>query len=89
MISGLASFAFFAGWGKVAFPGTYNGAASDSATTSGYPSSAPLVGGVIGALAYDFFIGDVLQARLARTGSAGEAPSEPGEAQPNVQPSRV
>jgi glycerol uptake facilitator protein len=83
-------FAFFAGWGKVAFPGTFNnGAGFQFSNYFWIPIVAPLIGGVIGALAYDFFIGDVLQARLARTGSSGEAPAEPGEAQPNVQPSRV
>ena len=32
-------FAFFAGWGKLALPGSYNVGGSRSATTSGYPSS--------------------------------------------------
>ena len=83
-------FAFFAGWGKVALPGTFNnGAGFQFSNYFWIPIIAPLVGGVIGALAYDFFIGDVLQARLSRTGRAGEAPAEPGRAQPNVQPDRV
>ncbi|GAB3566465.1 MIP/aquaporin family protein [Amycolatopsis endophytica] len=45
-------FAFFAGWGDTAM--------------SSYlwvPIVGPLVGGVLGALLYDFFIGDVLHAR--------------------------
>ncbi|NKQ51300.1 aquaporin family protein [Amycolatopsis sp. K13G38] len=48
-------FAFFAGWGDTAIPGS-----------GGYlwiPIVGPLVGGAIGALLYDFFIGDVLHAR--------------------------
>jgi len=44
---------------------------------------------VIGAIAYDFFIGDVLHARQSRTGSGTEAPPEPGRGAPNVQPDRV
>ena len=82
-------FAFFAGWGKVAFPGTYNVGGFQFSNYFWIPIVAPLVGGVIGALAYDFFIGDVLQARLARTGQSGEAQAEPGEGQPNVQPNRA
>ena len=53
-------FAFFAGWGRVALPGTYS-------TFSNYwwiPIAGPLVGGVIGIMLYDYFIGDVLRARL-------------------------
>ncbi|MEU6642110.1 MIP/aquaporin family protein [Saccharomonospora sp. NPDC046836] len=48
-------FAFFAGWGETAIPGT-----------GGYlwiPIVGPLLGAAIGAYAYDFFIGDVLHAR--------------------------
>jgi glycerol uptake facilitator protein len=82
-------FAFFAGWGKVAIPGTYSVGSFQFSNYFWIPIVAPLVGGVIGALAYDFFIGDVLHARQSRTGSAGEAPAEPGRAQPNVEPDRV
>jgi glycerol uptake facilitator protein len=82
-------FAFFAGWGKVAIPGTYSVGSFQFSNYFWIPIVAPLVGGVIGALAYDFFIGDVLHARQSRTGSAGEAPAEPGRAAPNVQPDRV
>ncbi|MFJ8093179.1 MIP/aquaporin family protein [Streptomyces griseofuscus] len=62
------------GWGSLAFPGSLAGA------YSGYwwiPIVGPLVGGVIGVLVYDLFIGDVLAARAARD----EAP-EPGRARP-------
>jgi glycerol uptake facilitator protein len=48
-------FAWIAGWGKVAMPGTH-----------GYfwvPIIGPLIGGVVGALIYDWCIGDVLAAR--------------------------
>ncbi len=57
--------AFFAGWGHVALPGTYHAIAGPNFT--GYfwiPIVGPLVGGVIGVLIYDFFIGDILHARL-------------------------
>jgi hypothetical protein len=48
-------FAWLAGWGQVAFPGAH-----------GYfwvPIVGPLVGGVLGAIVYDLFVGDVLRAR--------------------------
>jgi len=48
-------FTFFAGWGDTAIPGP-----------GGYlwiPIVGPLVGGAIGAVLYDFFIGDALHAR--------------------------
>jgi glycerol uptake facilitator protein len=81
-------FAFFAGWGKVAFPGTFNnGTGFQFSNYFWLPIVAPLVGGVIGAVVYDFFIGDVLHARKSRT--ALEAPREPGRAEPNVVPDRV
>ncbi|MER8057492.1 MULTISPECIES: MIP family channel protein [unclassified Streptomyces] len=62
------------GWGSLAFPGSLAGA------FSGYwwiPIVGPLVGGVIGVLVYDLFIGDILMARLARN-----EPPEPGRARP-------
>jgi len=58
-------FAFFAGWGHVALPGTYHAIGGPNFT--GYfwiPIVGPLVGGVIGVLIYDFFIGDILHGRL-------------------------
>ena len=59
-------FAYFAGWGKVALPGTYH---SIGLNFSGYfwiPIVGPLIGGVIGVVLYDLFIGDVLHARLKK-----------------------
>lgn len=59
-------FAYFAGWGKVALPGSYNQAGF---AFSGYfwiPIVGPLIGGVVGVLIYDLFIGDVLHARLKK-----------------------
>jgi glycerol uptake facilitator protein len=59
-------FAWIAGWGKVAIPGNYG-------NVSGYlwiPIVGPVVGGLIGAFAYDLLIHDTLVAR-------GEEP-EPG-----------
>jgi glycerol uptake facilitator protein len=61
-------FAWIAGWGKVALPGDYG-------NISAYfwiPIVGPIVGGVIGAYAYDFAIRDVLLAR-------GETPSVEAE----------
>jgi glycerol uptake facilitator protein len=71
-------FAWLAGWGETALPGTGPGG-----TFSWYfwiPVVGPLVGGVIGVLVYDFFIGDVLAARHTGhpAGRAGE--EEPGGA---------
>jgi glycerol uptake facilitator protein len=57
-------FAWIAGWGKVALPGTFS---SGSFHFSGYfwvPIVGPLIGGVLGVIIYDLFIGDVLHARL-------------------------
>src|ERR1700722_15905740 len=58
-------FAYIAGWGKVALPGTYHAIGGPNFT--GYfwiPIVGPLIGGVIGVLIYDFFIGDILHGRL-------------------------
>ncbi len=57
-------FAWMAGWGDVALPGTVSG------SFSGYfwvPIVGPLIGGVIGVLLYDFFVGDVLHSRAIGT----------------------
>jgi glycerol uptake facilitator protein len=52
-------FAYFAGWGQVALPGTVPGSFS---WYFWIPIVAPL-GGVLGVLIYDWFIGAVLTAR--------------------------
>ena len=57
-------FAFFAGWGKVALPGTYHVGTLDFSNYFWIPIVGPLIGGVVGIVAYDLFIGDVLHARL-------------------------
>jgi glycerol uptake facilitator protein len=53
--------AWAAGWGGVAFPGNYGNVGS----YWWIPVVAPIVGGIIGALAYDFFIHHGLMARGA------------------------
>jgi glycerol uptake facilitator protein len=52
-------FAYFAGWDGVAFPGHYG----EIMTYWWLPIVAPIVGGIIGALVYDFFVSHVLRAR--------------------------
>jgi glycerol uptake facilitator protein len=56
-------FAFFAGWGKVALPGTYNAPGFHFSNYFWIPIVGPIIGAIIGVLLYDFFIGDVLHAR--------------------------
>jgi glycerol uptake facilitator protein len=75
-------FTFFAGWGSTAFPG-------DGDWFSNYwwiPIVGPLVGGVIGVLIYDFFIGHVLTARQA---PESEATPEPDQAPASTPDSTV
>ncbi|MZF89959.1 MIP/aquaporin family protein [Streptomyces sp. SID5643] len=67
---------WMAGWEDLAFPGSLAGAFSDYWWI---PIVGPLVGGVIGVLVYDLFIGDVLHARAQR----GEEP-EPGRTRPTT-----
>ncbi|MET7377951.1 MIP/aquaporin family protein [Streptomyces sp. NPDC005526] len=67
-------FTWVAGWQDLALPGTLSGAFSDYFWI---PIVGPLVGGVIGVLVYDLFIGDVLHLRAQQ----GEAP-EVGRARP-------
>jgi glycerol uptake facilitator protein len=53
-------FAYALGWGRLAFPGDYG-------VFTNYwwiPIAGPLAGGLVGILAYDFFIGQILAARL-------------------------
>ena len=65
--------AYFAGWGQVALPGTVDGAFS---TYFWIPIVAPLIGGVIGVLVYDVFIGDVLHVRGAEQEPPGRTQSD-------------
>ncbi|WP_167132664.1 MIP/aquaporin family protein [Paramicrobacterium chengjingii] len=53
-------FAWMAGWGDVALPGTVDGSFS---AYFWVPIVGPLIGGVIGVLLYDLFIGDILHSR--------------------------
>jgi glycerol uptake facilitator protein len=65
-------FAWALGWGKLAFPGDFG------VFTSYWwiPIAGPLVGGLVGIILYDFFIGQVLGAR-----AKAEEPPERGRVQ--------
>jgi len=58
--------AYFAGFGKVALPGSYNAGGLTFSDYFWIPIVGPLIGGVIGVVVYDLFIGDVLHARLRK-----------------------
>jgi glycerol uptake facilitator protein len=72
-------FAWIQGWGDIAVPGNY-------ANIDGYmwiPIVAPIVGGLVGALIYDFFIHNVLVARGPAPPPAGGVPEAAvGEPEP-------
>ncbi|MGW0080957.1 MIP/aquaporin family protein [Streptomyces sp. NPDC003393] len=70
-------FTFAAGWGDLALPGSMAGSFSHYWWI---PIVGPLVGGVVGVLAYDLFVGDVLTAR-AKEG----VPPEPGRTRGSTQ----
>jgi glycerol uptake facilitator protein len=57
-------FAWIAGWGSVALPGTFHIKGLDFTTYFWIPIVGPLIGGSIGVIVYDWFVGDVLHARL-------------------------
>ena len=57
-------FAYFAGWGKVALPGPFNSPGFNFSNYFWVPIVGPLIGGIIGVVIYDLFVGDVLHARL-------------------------
>jgi len=59
-------FAYFAGWGKVALPGSYSAPGFHFSVYFWVPIVGPLVGGIIGVVVYDLFIGNVLHARLMK-----------------------
>jgi glycerol uptake facilitator protein len=70
-------FAWLAGWGQVAMPGTVDGSFS---WYFWVPIIGPLIGGVIGVIIYDLFIGDVLHSREVAAEIAGEGEAEKAEA---------
>jgi glycerol uptake facilitator protein len=88
-------FSYFAGWGRVALPGTYSSPGLSFSNYFWIPIVGPLIGGTVGILLYDLFIGDVLHARLKRQEDVAgpmpeshlaEAPGEgavPGTRQPD------
>lgn len=69
-------FTAVAGWGEAAFPGNTGG------TLQAYwwvPIVAPIIGAVIGAFVYDFFINDVLKARMKKDTAGLEQRGEVAE----------
>ncbi len=75
--------AWLAGWGELAIPGNLP-APGGWSNYMWIPIIGPLIGGVIGILVYDAFIGDVLHARQrsaedAETGPADEFAGDAGE----------
>ncbi|WP_306187738.1 MULTISPECIES: MIP/aquaporin family protein [unclassified Streptomyces] len=70
-------FTFAAGWGDLALPGSLAGSFSHYWWI---PIVGPLVGGVVGVLVYDLFVGDVLTVR-AQEG----VPPEPGRTRGSTQ----
>jgi len=81
-------FAYFAGWGKVALPGTLNGPGGFS-NYFWIPIVGPLVGGIIGVLLYDLFIGDILHARLKKQAEGKQEEVPVGEAGPERETGEV
>ncbi|MEU0601563.1 MIP/aquaporin family protein [Streptomyces sp. NPDC006393] len=70
-------FTFAAGWGDLALPGSLAGSFSHYWWI---PIVGPLVGGVVGVLAYDLFVGDVLTVRTQEG-----MPPEPGRTRVSTQ----
>ncbi|HZD79537.1 MAG TPA: MIP/aquaporin family protein [Actinomycetota bacterium] len=77
-------FAWVAGWGSVALPGTLHIKGLDFSNYVWIPIVGPLLGGPIGVIVYDWFIGDVLHARLKPPppGRIPEAMSGPTTSEP-------
>lgn len=79
-------FAYLAGWGQVALPGTYSAPGFSFSWYFWIPIVGPLIGGVLGVIVYDLFIGDVLHGRLHRnaqeSGPVEESPSADGAESP-------
>jgi len=90
--------AFFAGWGRVALPGSYHVGTFGFSNYFWIPIVGPLIGGVLGLILYDLFIGDILHARMKKAEAAGmdvraseaevAAEAEPGPAGAPVPESR-
>jgi glycerol uptake facilitator len=59
--------AYFAGWGQTALPGSFHLLGVGFQSYFWIPIVGPLIGGVIGVVLYDLFIGDILHARLKKT----------------------
>jgi glycerol uptake facilitator protein len=78
-------FAWIQGWGEIAVPGDYGNVNS----YMWVPILGPLVGGLVGALVYNFFIHNVLRARAPAAPPPGRAPEEverpPGYAGPESE----
>ncbi|MGV8978815.1 MAG: MIP/aquaporin family protein [Cellulomonas sp.] len=66
-------FAWMAGWGDVALPGTIAGSFT---AYFWVPIIGPLIGGVIGIYLYDLFIGDILHSRAIGSEPPGPANEE-------------
>jgi glycerol uptake facilitator protein len=66
-------FAWIAGWGQNALPGTVDGSFS---WYFWVPIVGPVIGGIIGVFLYDLFIGDVLHARGLKADEPGPATAE-------------
>jgi glycerol uptake facilitator protein len=82
-------FAYFAGWGKVALPGSYSTPGFAFSDYFWIPIIGPLIGGVVGVIIYDLFIGDVLHARLKKSEDvSGPIPESrlPDESETAAQP---
>ena len=77
---------FFAGWGRVALPGTYSVGTFHFSNYWWIPIVGPLVGGVIGIVLYDLFIGDVLHARLLKAPPTVTPPAPPEIPIPPARP---
>jgi glycerol uptake facilitator protein len=83
-------FAYFAGWGKVALPGTYNSGGLAFSNYFWIPIVGPLIGGVIGIVIYDLFIGDVLHARLKKNQDIeGPIPESQRQEEPGTSAQQV
>jgi glycerol uptake facilitator protein len=85
--------AYFAGWGKVALPGSYSLGSFQFSNYWWVPIVGPLIGGVIGVVIYDLFIGDVLHARLKVaeevSGPIPETQPVPGAREPSEAETRT